>query len=78
VEVLSVGVCRVLVGTHEWSMSLGVPVRRWKRNVKLITRATGSQGVDWIHLAQDWFLWHAVVVTVMNRRGLLNCRVFTD
>ena len=34
--------------------------------------------MDWIHLAQDWFLWHAVVDTVMNRRGLLNYRVFTD
>jgi len=78
VEVLSVGVCKVMVGTHEGSRSLGMSVCRWKGNVKLITGGTGSQDVDWIHLAQDWFLWHAVVDTVMNLRGLLNCRVFTD
>jgi hypothetical protein len=78
VEVLSVGVCRVMVGTHEGSRSLGIPVRRWEGNVKMITRGTGSQDVDCIHLAQDWFPWHAVVVTVMDLRGLLNCRVFTD
>ena len=35
----------------------------------MITRGTGSQGVDWINLAQGWFLRHAVVFTVINLQG---------
>jgi hypothetical protein len=29
-------------------------------------REAGWEGVDWIHLAQDWDQWPAVVNTVMN------------
>jgi hypothetical protein len=34
--------------------------------IKTDVKEIGSEGVDWIHLAQDRDNWRAVVNTVMN------------
>jgi len=39
-------------------------------NVILDLREVGWEGVDWIHVAQDWVQWRAVVNTVLNLRVL--------
>jgi hypothetical protein len=33
-------------------------------------REIGYEGVAWIHLAEDWIQWRAVVVTIMNLQFL--------
>jgi hypothetical protein len=37
----------------EGKKQLGRPRRRWKDNIRMGLREIGSEGVDWIHLAQD-------------------------
>jgi hypothetical protein len=43
-----------LVGKSEGKRQLGRPRRRWKDNNKMDLRETGLEGVDLIHLAEDW------------------------
>jgi hypothetical protein len=62
------GVYNILVGKPEGKRSLGRPRRRWEDNIKMNLRETGFGDVDWIHLAQDWDRWRALVNTVMNLR----------
>jgi hypothetical protein len=38
----------------------------WENNIKMYLKVTGSQGVDWIKLAQDRVAWQALVNTIMN------------
>jgi hypothetical protein len=47
------GVYRVLVGRPEGKRPLGRPRRRWEDNIKLDLRETGTDGANWIRLAQD-------------------------
>jgi hypothetical protein len=62
------GVYRVLVGRPEGKGPLGRPRRRWKDNIKMDLRERGSNGSNWIQLAQDRFQWWAFVNMVMNPR----------
>jgi hypothetical protein len=47
------GVYRVLVGRPEGKRPLGRPRHRWEDNIKLDLRETGTDGANWIQLAQD-------------------------
>jgi len=55
------GAYRVLVGRPEGKRPLGRPRRRWEGNMKMDLREADSEGVDWIHLAQDRVQWGAVL-----------------
>jgi hypothetical protein len=52
----------------EGKRPLGRPRRRWVNNIKIDLREIGSDGMDWIYLAQDSDQWRALVNTVMNLR----------
>jgi hypothetical protein len=60
------GVYRVLVGRPKDKRPLGRSRHRWEDNVKLDLRAIGTDGANWIQLAQDRVQWQAFVHTVMN------------
>jgi hypothetical protein len=62
------GVYRVLVGRPECKRPLERPRRRWDFNIKLDLREIGTDGANWIQLAQDRIQWRAFVNTVMNVR----------
>jgi hypothetical protein len=62
------GVYRVLVGRPKGKRPRGRPWHRWEDNIKLDLRETGTDGADWIQLAQDRAQWRAFVNTVMNLR----------
>ena len=47
------GVYRVLVGKPEGKRPLERPRRRWENNIKMDLQEVGSEGVDWIDVAQD-------------------------
>jgi hypothetical protein len=55
---------RILMGKPEGKRPLGRPRHRWVDNIREI----GSDGMDWIDLAQDRDQWRALVNTVMNLR----------
>jgi len=50
-------VYRVLVGSPDGRRPLGKPRRRWEDNIKLDLREIGSDGANWIQLAQDSVQW---------------------
>jgi hypothetical protein len=62
------GVYRILVVRPEGKRPLGRPWRRWEDNIKLDFRDIGTDGANWILLAQDSVQWRAFVNTVMNLR----------
>jgi hypothetical protein len=62
------GAYRVLVGRPEGKRPLGRPRRKWQDNIKMDLREIGSDGANWIRLAQDRVQWRAFVNTVMNLR----------
>jgi hypothetical protein len=49
------GVYRVLVGRPEGKRPLERPRRRWKDIIKMDLREKGTDGANWIQLAQDKF-----------------------
>jgi hypothetical protein len=57
---------KVLVGKPEGKRPLGRSRHRWEDNIIMDLREMGWEGVDWIHLAQDWNQWRAVVNRVIN------------
>jgi hypothetical protein len=57
---------RVLAGKPKVKRLLGRPILRCEDNVKLNLTEIGWDRMDWIHLAQDWDQWRALVNTVMN------------
>jgi hypothetical protein len=59
---------RIFVGKPEGRRSLGRPRHRGVDNIKMDLREIGSDGIDWIDLAQDRDQWRALVNTVMNLR----------
>jgi hypothetical protein len=61
-------VYRLLVGKPEGKRSLGRPKRRWIDNIKMDLLDIGVSVVDWIGLAQDRYMWRALVNSVMNFR----------
>jgi hypothetical protein len=48
---------------------LGRPSHRWVDNIKMVLRAIGWDGMDWIDLAHDRDQWRALVNTVINLRA---------
>jgi hypothetical protein len=62
------GAHNILVGRSEGRRPLGRPRRRWKENIKIDLGEIVFGFVDWIHLAQDWDRWRALVNKVMNLR----------
>jgi hypothetical protein len=72
------GVYRVLVGKPEGKRPLGRPRRRWEDNIKMDLREIGTDGDDWIRLAQDKAQWRAFVNTLMNLRVPLRKRLFDE
>jgi hypothetical protein len=44
---------RILVGRSEGKRPLGRPRRRWEDNIKMDLREIGTDGANWIQLAQD-------------------------
>ena len=52
----------------EGKRPLGRPRRRWEDNIKMDLQEVGCGGMDWIELAQDRYIWRAVVNAVMNLR----------
>ena len=66
----STGVYRVLVGNPERNKPLGRPRRRWEENIKMDLQEVGSNGMEWIDVAQDRDRWRALVNEVMNIRVL--------
>jgi hypothetical protein len=42
--------------------------RRWEDNIQIDLRETGWSGMNWIHLAQDWDYWRALVNMIMSLR----------
>jgi hypothetical protein len=59
---------RILVGQPEGRRPLGRPRRRCVNNIKMDLREIGSDGMDWIDLAQDRDQWRSLVNTAMNLR----------
>jgi len=51
-----------------WIRPLRRPGRRWEDNIKTGTRETGSEYVDWNHLAQDRDRWQIALNAVINLR----------
>jgi hypothetical protein len=62
------GAYNIFIGRHEWRRPLGRPRRRWEDNIKMDLREMVFGDVDWIHWAQNWDRWRALVNTVMNLR----------
>jgi hypothetical protein len=62
------GVYRVLVGRTEGKRPLERPRRRWEDNIKMDLREIGTDGANWIQLAQNRVQWRACVNTMMNLR----------
>jgi hypothetical protein len=60
---------RILVGKPEGKRPLRRPRRRWEDNNKMDVREIGSDGMDWIDLAQDRDQWRALVNTVPYNVG---------
>jgi hypothetical protein len=58
----------IMVGKSEGKRPLGRPRRKWEDNIKMDLREVASEGMDWMHLAQDRDQWRSVVNTVMNLR----------
>jgi hypothetical protein len=62
------GAYNILVGKPEGRRALGRLRRRWEDNIKMDLRETGFGDVGWIHFAQDWDRWRAIVNTVISLR----------
>jgi hypothetical protein len=56
------------VGKPEGKRPLGIPRRRWEKNIKMDIQEMGCVSMDWIELAQDRDRWRALVNAVMNFR----------
>jgi hypothetical protein len=56
------------VGKPEGNEPLGRPRRRWEKNIKMDLQEVGSNGMEWIDVAQDRDRWRALVNAVMSIR----------
>jgi hypothetical protein len=54
----------ILMGKPERKRLVGRPRSKWEDNTKMDIREIRSDGMDWIHVAQDRDQWLAVVSTV--------------
>jgi hypothetical protein len=55
------GAYNILVGKPEGRRPLERPRRKWEDNIRMDLGKMGFGDVDWIHLAQDWDRWRALV-----------------
>jgi len=55
-----------MVTKHEGKIPHGRPRHRWNDNSRMDLTDVISEGVDWIHAAQDRDQWRALMKTVMN------------
>jgi hypothetical protein len=61
-------VYRLLVGKPEGKRTLGRPRRGWIDIIKMVLLEIALNVVNWIGLAQDKYMWRALVSSVMNLR----------
>jgi len=61
-------VYRILVGKPEEKRPLGRHMSIWEDNIKMDFQEVGSEGTDWIELAQESGRWRAFVNAVMKLR----------
>jgi hypothetical protein len=61
-------VYRLLVGKPEGKRPLGRTRHRWIYNLKMDRLETGLSVVDWIGVAQERYMWRALVNAVMKFR----------
>jgi hypothetical protein len=59
---------KLLVGKSEGKRPLGRPRRRWEDDIKMNIREIGTEGVDWVHLAQDGNWWRGLINTAITKR----------
>jgi hypothetical protein len=59
-------VYRLLVGKPEGKRPLGRPRCSWMNNIKMDLSGIGLSVVDWNGLAQDRYMWRALINSVMN------------
>ena len=57
-------------GKPEGKRPLGIPRRRWEENIKMDHQEVGCVGMAWTEMAQDKYVWKALVNSVMNLRVL--------
>jgi hypothetical protein len=57
---------KTFIGKPEGKRACETSIQRWEDNIRMDRREMGLEGTDWIHLAQDWDQWQALVNTVMN------------
>jgi hypothetical protein len=55
-------------GRPEGKRPLGSAGGRCENNIKLGLKEIKWDGVEWVHLAEDWDTWRAIVNAVMNLR----------
>ena len=53
---------------HTDNVTYVIPRRKWEDNIRINLQEVGSEGMDWIELAQDQDRWRALVNAVMNLR----------
>ena len=68
ISTINQSVYRVLVGKPEGRRPLGRPRHRWEDNIKIDIQDVGSEGMDWIDLAQERDKCRALVNAVKNIR----------
>jgi hypothetical protein len=51
---ITYGRSKILVGKSDEKIPRRKLRRRWEDNVRMDLRRIGMEGVEWVHLAQDW------------------------
>jgi hypothetical protein len=69
---------KVMIQKIVFMRLLGRPSRRWEDNINMDLQEVGGGYGNWMELAQDRDRWRALVSTVMNFRGPINCGEFLD
>jgi hypothetical protein len=52
---------KILVKNAEGKRPFGRPRRRWQDDIRMDRREIGWEGVEWMHLAEDYDQWRAVL-----------------
>jgi hypothetical protein len=66
------------IGINTIFTPLGRPRRRWEDNIKMDLREIGTDGENWIRLAQNRVQWPAFVNTTGNEPSGSISRIFFD
>jgi len=74
-QIGEINIYRILVSKPEGKRPLGRRRHKWEDSIIMDRNETGSEGEDWISLAQNRDPWRALVKMVMNfgfrkRRGI--------